>query len=44
MGGKKSPQIHHHHSGDKQPPGKKQEVKDSGETAHLPLPQLKIFN
>ena len=36
MGGKKSPQIHHHHSGDKEPP--EQEVKDSGKLPTYPYP------
>jgi len=43
MGGKKSPQIHHHHSGDKEPL-ERTGSKRFWDTAHLPLPQLKIFN
>ena len=45
MGGKKSPQIHHHHSGDKEPlerTGSKSGVEDSGKLPTYPSPNSKF--
>ena len=39
MGGKKSPQIHHHDSGDKEPLERKRKLKDSGKLPTYPSPK-----
>ena len=38
MGGKKSPQIHHHHSGDKEPLERNRKLKNSGKLPTYPSP------
>ena len=43
MGGKKSPQIHHHHNSDKEPLERNRKLKNSGKLPTYPSPNSKFL-